>query len=77
MEHFRQDVELVFNNCRQFNPPGTFPFICADIVEAAFRREWSKISEKKLSWAEKRGMQGIMTAFAKDELYVAISFQSH
>jgi len=68
MQDFRKDVELVFNNCRQFNPPGTFPVLCADVLEAAFRKEWSKVSEKKLSWTEKRGLQGIMTAFVKEDL---------
>ncbi|KAJ3895800.1 hypothetical protein GG344DRAFT_72802 [Lentinula edodes] len=68
MESFRKDVELVFNNCRQFNPPGTFPVNCADIVETAFKKEWAKIKEKKLSWAEKRGLQAILSTFVKEDL---------
>ncbi|KAJ4485637.1 hypothetical protein J3R30DRAFT_3440949 [Lentinula aciculospora] len=68
MEDFSKDVELVFNNCRQFNPPRTFPVICADVVEAAFKKEWSKVREKKLSWAEKRGLQAILSAFVKEDL---------
>ncbi|KAJ3797877.1 TATA-binding protein associated factor Taf2 [Lentinula aff. detonsa] len=68
MEGFRKDIELVFNNCRRFNPSGTFPVICADVVEAAFKKEWTKTTEKKLSWAEKRGLQAILSAFVKEDL---------
>ncbi|KAF8601367.1 Bromodomain-containing protein, partial [Ceratobasidium sp. AG-I] len=25
MDDFKDDVELIIRNCRQFNPPGTFP----------------------------------------------------
>ncbi|EEB88092.1 hypothetical protein MPER_14275, partial [Moniliophthora perniciosa FA553] len=25
VDEFRKDIELVFSNCRQFNPPSTFP----------------------------------------------------
>jgi transcription initiation factor TFIID subunit 2 len=28
----------------------TLPVTCADIVEKAFRKEWAKAMEKKLSW---------------------------
>ncbi|KIK70503.1 hypothetical protein GYMLUDRAFT_32530 [Collybiopsis luxurians FD-317 M1] len=68
MEEFRKDMGLIFSNCRQFNPPSTFPVLCADVVEAAFKKEWVKATEKKLSWAEKRGLQGIMTAFVREDL---------
>ncbi|KAJ3830293.1 hypothetical protein F5880DRAFT_1516515 [Lentinula raphanica] len=68
MEDFRKDMELVFSNCRQFNPPGTFPVICADVVEAAFKKEWAKVTEKRLSWAEKRGLQAILSTFVKEDL---------
>ncbi|KAF8899169.1 hypothetical protein BD779DRAFT_64933 [Infundibulicybe gibba] len=66
MEEFRKDVELVFSNCRQFNPPATFPVTCADIVEKAYKKEWPKVIEKRLSWTEKRGLQGLMTSLVKE-----------
>ncbi|KAG6851364.1 hypothetical protein H0H93_005762 [Arthromyces matolae] len=66
MEDFSDDVELVFRNCRKFNPPGTFPVTCADICEKVFRKEWVKATEKKLSYTEKRGLLGVMTALGKD-----------
>ncbi|KAG5636972.1 hypothetical protein H0H81_006217 [Sphagnurus paluster] len=68
MEEFGKDIELVFSNCRQFNPPATFPVTCADIVEKAFKKEWSKAMERKLSWTEKRGLQGVMTSLVKDPI---------
>ncbi|KAG6333744.1 hypothetical protein ID866_5345, partial [Astraeus odoratus] len=68
MEEFAKDADLVFSNCRQFNPPTTYPVNCADAVEKVFKREWTKALEKKLSWAEKRSLQGLMTSLAKDEI---------
>ena len=38
MEDVKKDVELVFANCRQFNPPATFPVDCADAVEKVFKK---------------------------------------
>jgi transcription initiation factor TFIID subunit 2 len=66
MEEFAKDVHLVFSNCRQFNPPATFPVNSADAVEKVFNKEWPKALERKLSWNEKRGLQGVMTALVKD-----------
>lgn len=68
MEEFRKDVELVFSNCRKFNPPGTFPVTCAEAVEKVFKKEWPRVMERKLSWTEKRGLQGIMTSLLKDPM---------
>ena len=68
MEEFAQDIELVFSNCRTFNPPLTYPVTCADVVEKAFRREWAKAMEKKLSWLEKRSLQGVMTTIVREDL---------
>lgn len=70
MEEFGNYIELVFSNCRKFNPPGTYPAICADIVEKVFKKEWPKAMEMKLSWAEKRGLQGVMTTLVKEDMYV-------
>lgn len=68
MEELGSDIELVFSNCRQFNPPATFPVTCADVVERAFKKEWPKAIERKLSWMEKRGLQGVMTALVKEPM---------
>jgi transcription initiation factor TFIID subunit 2 len=68
MENFGNDVELVFSNCRQFNPPETYPVTCTDVVERAFRKEWPKAIERKLSWVEKRGLQGVMTTLVKEPM---------
>ena len=70
MEQFKEDMELVFSNCRQFNTPDTYPTQCASIVEKVFKKEWPKAMERKLSWTEKRGLQGIMTAFVKEPMSV-------
>ena len=72
MEDFRGDVILVFRNCRQFNPPGTFPYICADNVEAAFNKEWERAMEKRLEWGEKRSLQGILSQLLKEDMWVTI-----
>ncbi|KAF5352665.1 hypothetical protein D9756_005839 [Leucocoprinus leucothites] len=68
MEDFKKDVELVFSNCRQFNPPSTFPVTCTDTVEKVFKKEWPKTMERKLSWTEKRGLQGLMSTLAKEPI---------
>lgn len=68
MEDFAKDADLVFNNCRKFNPATTYPVNCADAVEKVFKREWTKASEKKLSWTEKRSLQGLMTTLVKEDM---------
>ena len=74
MDDFRVDVMLVFRNCRQFNPPGTFPYICADNVEAAFTKEWARATEKRLEWGEKRNLQGVLSQLIKEDMWVTIFF---
>jgi len=68
MEDFQKDIQLVFSNCRKFNPPTTYPANCADAVERVFKKEWAKVAEKKLSWAEKRSLQGLMTQLVKEDM---------
>jgi transcription initiation factor TFIID subunit 2 len=68
MDDFGKDIELVFSNCRQFNPPGTYPVDCADAVESVFKKEWAKAMERKLSWIEKRSLQGVMTTLVKEDV---------
>lgn len=68
MDDFAKDVDLVFSNCRKFNPPTTYPVDCADAVERAFKKEWAKVLEKKMSWTEKRSLQGLITTLAKEDM---------
>ncbi|KAH8094603.1 hypothetical protein BXZ70DRAFT_1009904 [Cristinia sonorae] len=68
MEDFAKDVELVFNNCRTFNPPTTYPVNCADALERVFKKEWMKATEKKLSWNEKRSLQSIVNKLVQDPI---------
>ena len=68
MEDFQKDVELVFSNCRKFNPPTTYPVNCADVVEKVFKKEWAKVIEKKLSFAEKRSLQAQMNQLVKEDM---------
>lgn len=73
MEEFAADVNLIFSNCRAFNPPTTHPTICADAVERAFKKEWVKAMEKKLTFQEKRSLQSAMTKL-RDDIKWVISF---
>jgi transcription initiation factor TFIID subunit 2 len=66
MEDFKKDMELIFRNCRKFNRPEDYPTLCASIVEKAFKKEWPKAMERKLTWQEKRGLQGIVSALLKE-----------
>ena len=68
MEEFAKDVELVFSNCRTFNPPTTYPVNCADIVEKVFKREWTKANERKLSWNEKPSLQSALNKLVQDPM---------
>ena len=74
MEDFKDDVMLVFRNCRQFNPAGTFPYICADNVEAAFIKEWTRALERRLEWGEKRNLQGVLSQLMKEDMWVTTPF---
>ncbi|KAG9000448.1 hypothetical protein FRB94_005418 [Tulasnella sp. JGI-2019a] len=53
MDQFESDMRLIFNNCRQFNPPGMGVYLAADAQETAFDVEWQKATKKKLSSAER------------------------
>ena len=70
MEEFARDVELVFQNCRIFNPPTTYPVMCADAVERVWKKEWAKAMEKRLSYAEKRSLQGLLKTLINDNMCV-------
>jgi transcription initiation factor TFIID subunit 2 len=73
MEQFQKDFELMLANCRQFNPPGTMPVACADTVERAFKKEWAKTMEKRISYAEKRSLQSVMNTIIKEDWCVYLS----
>ncbi len=60
MEQFAADVDLIFVNCRKFNPPTTMPVLYAEVVEKQYKKEWAKTMEKKLTSQEKRNLVGIM-----------------
>jgi transcription initiation factor TFIID subunit 2 len=68
MEAFASDIELIFRNCRQFNPPTTAPTQMADTVERVWKKEWAKANEPKLSAQEKRSLQALMNKLMKDEI---------
>ncbi|KAI0028582.1 hypothetical protein K488DRAFT_80600 [Vararia minispora EC-137] len=68
MEQFQKDMELMLANCRQFNPPGTGPVQCADAIEQAFKKEWPKAMERKLSYAEKRSLLSVMNTISKEDI---------
>lgn len=70
MEQFEADMNLILANCRTFNPPGTYPTDCADALERAFKKEWAKVTEKKLNYGEKRSLQALMNTIIKEDLCV-------
>ncbi|TFK17374.1 TATA-binding protein associated factor Taf2 [Coprinopsis marcescibilis] len=69
MEDVKKDIELVFANCRQFNPPGTFPVASAEAVERVYKKEWPKAMERRLSWGEKRGLQALLSQIIKEDAW--------
>ncbi|SJX62832.1 related to TAF2-component of TFIID complex [Sporisorium reilianum f. sp. reilianum] len=60
MGEFAADMELIFANCRQFNPPGTEPCQHADELEKMWRKEWAKTVTPKLEANEKRALVGLI-----------------
>ncbi|EPQ30343.1 uncharacterized protein PFL1_01869 [Pseudozyma flocculosa PF-1] len=60
MADFAADMQLIFANCRQFNPPTTEPCLHADELEKLFRKEWAKLLVKRLEFGEKRALQGLL-----------------
>lgn len=60
MGEFASDMELIFANCRQFNPPGTEPCQHADELERLWRKEWAKAVTPRLEANEKRALVGLI-----------------
>lgn len=70
MEQFADDVDLVFRNCRQFNPPGTDPVILCEKVEQHFIREWAKVMQKGLNPTDKRSLIATLKKLKENPKYV-------
>ncbi|KAI0348152.1 hypothetical protein BDW22DRAFT_1480005 [Trametopsis cervina] len=68
MEEFGADVDLIIANCRQFNPPSTYPDACAKAVEALWKPLWAKTMVKRLSYQEKRALQSVMNKLVQDPI---------
>ncbi|WRT69673.1 uncharacterized protein IL334_006663 [Kwoniella shivajii] len=64
---FARDVELVFANCRQFNPPGEITQ-CADSVESVYWREWPKVASSKMTPDEKKAIGLLIIQALKNPL---------
>lgn len=75
MEEFGKDVELVFSNCRTFNPAMTYPVNCADLLERMWKKEWAKATEKKLSPSEKKQLVAMTKRIIEEPLYVVFLTQ--
>ncbi len=71
MEEFAKDMELVFSNCRIFNPPTTYPVQCADTLERLFKKEWVKATERKLPHNDKTALRKILSQLISEPLYVS------
>ena len=60
MGEFAADMDLIFANCRQFNPPGTEPCQHADELEKVWRKEWAKTVTPRLEANEKRALVALV-----------------
>lgn len=70
MEEFAKDIELVFSNCRTFNPAMTYPVNCADTLERMWKKEWAKAMEKRLPPNEKKQLAAMTKRIIDEDLYV-------
>jgi transcription initiation factor TFIID subunit 2 len=60
MADFHADMQRIFANCRQFNPPGTVPVQYADTLSQAFDKEWKAVNVLKLEYNEVRSLQALL-----------------
>ncbi|OXC60064.1 hypothetical protein LQV05_005617 [Cryptococcus neoformans] len=67
MGQFARDIELVFANCRQFNPPGEITAL-ADKVEEVYWRDWPKTVSSKMTGDEKKSMVSMLNQALKNPL---------
>lgn len=70
MEDFAKDFELVLANCRQFNPPTTYPVTCVEALEKAWKPLWTKAMQRKMQPSEKRSLTSLMNKLVADPMYV-------
>ncbi|RXK36392.1 hypothetical protein M231_06358 [Tremella mesenterica] len=61
------DIELVFNNCWQFNPPGPIT-VCADTLERVYWQEWSRVVNPKMTADERKAMSALLAKSMKEQL---------
>lgn len=57
-QELNDDFEQIVTNCKIFNPPGTVPVLHVEELRRVWRAEASKAG--KLSYQEKRALQGMM-----------------
>jgi transcription initiation factor TFIID subunit 2 len=76
LDSFAHDIQLVFDNCRIFNPPGTIPVQCVEAIEKSWRSQLAKLKEKKLAAQDKRSLQSLLTRLGKDE-YLSVIYKSY
>ncbi|WWC92779.1 uncharacterized protein L201_007738 [Kwoniella dendrophila CBS 6074] len=62
---FANDIELIFANCRQFNPPGEITNL-ADIVESIYWKEWPKVVSSKMTPDERKLMGALINQAIKN-----------
>ncbi|KAK0529562.1 hypothetical protein OC835_004301 [Tilletia horrida] len=60
MDEFASDMELIWANCRLFNPAFSLPCQHADQMEVTWRHEWAKALIPRLEFYEKRAMQSML-----------------
>jgi transcription initiation factor TFIID subunit 2 len=69
------DFEQIVTNCKIFNPPGTVPVLHAEALQRVWWSEASKAG--KLSYQEKRALQGMMNRLRQKPRYVWQSLQAN
>lgn len=67
MGQMAREIELVFSNCRQFNPPGPITDAAAT-VEALYWKEWSKAVSQKLLPDERKALIAVINRAFRDQL---------
>lgn len=67
MGQLARAIELVFSNCRQFNPPGPITDAAA-ITEALYWKEWPKAVSQKLLPEERKALTAVINRSFRDPL---------
>ncbi|KAL7425129.1 hypothetical protein Q5752_000817 [Cryptotrichosporon argae] len=66
MGQLARDIELIFVNCRQFNPPGDITAM-ADANERTYWQEWPKAVSSRMTPDEKKAMINLLRTAIKEE----------